>query len=239
MDKSEIIDKAISSLKQNLRKASVAQIGGFKPPENIVSSYFGGNFVGDPSEAWPEYKGTPLLPILQIVTEELPYCHPDLARFKIVQVFVSPEFMPEDQVTGDGWLLKTYEQVNGLHRIDPPHTLELRAFPIRWNLTETEAPCWEDLHEILGPDLSSQYCSLDSNDHEYYDLFQNEAKTKVGGYPSWIQGGMRGSNVIVQIESEEKANEGIRRGLFERRGLGGGTPPAELQGTEPLGGVQG
>jgi len=58
------------------RLASVAQVGGFRPPSTPKSSWIASVLLGAPGETWPESNGRPMCPLCQILTEELPAAAP-------------------------------------------------------------------------------------------------------------------------------------------------------------------
>src|SRR5688500_15808023 len=110
MGRDEIIADTFRALDGSLRKASVAQIGGFRPPETSLTSWFGGHFVGAPDEAWPLNDGEPMLPLLQARTDELPYVPEQLKGVALFNVFCGPRKLPIDlpAATGNGWLIRCY-----------------------------------------------------------------------------------------------------------------------------------
>ena len=57
--------QALEELRGRLRRASLAQVGGFRPPEDPRTSWFGRG-VCLPGEGLPTYKGRDLFPLVQI-----------------------------------------------------------------------------------------------------------------------------------------------------------------------------
>jgi hypothetical protein len=54
----EVIAETFAALDRHLRRASIAEVGGFRPPDDPIASYFGGRFVGRrrrnvAAERWP------------------------------------------------------------------------------------------------------------------------------------------------------------------------------------------
>ena len=76
MTRKETIERTFAALDQHLRKASLAQLGGFRPPDTPYTAWFGGNFIGYASDEWPTTPHGPMLPLLQVIIAELPYCPP-------------------------------------------------------------------------------------------------------------------------------------------------------------------
>lgn len=105
----EVITAAFAALDRHVRRASIAEIGGFRPPTESITSYFGGRFVAGPGEGWPLNGGQPMIPLLQVRTDELP-CRPRaLQGIALFNVFVGPRQLPLDlpAESGDGWLLRS------------------------------------------------------------------------------------------------------------------------------------
>jgi hypothetical protein len=94
MPRDTIIADAFRHLDAARRRASVAQVGGFRPPGTAVASWFGRRFVGAAGEAWPLNDGEPMLPLLQVRTDELPYVPEPLAGVALFNVFVGPRELP-------------------------------------------------------------------------------------------------------------------------------------------------
>lgn len=201
----EVISTTFAALDRHIRCTSIAEIGGFRPPAEGISSYFGGRFVAAPDETWPMNDGQPMLPLLQVRIDELPYCPQELANLALLNVFIGPEELPLDlpAENGDGWLLRGYPSLDGLVPLSPPCEVAIRPFPIRWHLSKTEGPQWEDawpLHDL------TEFNKLEDAIDLFYDRYDQHARTKVGGWPSCIQGSMGSDDFVFQIGSEEKPN---------------------------------
>lgn len=202
---SPAIIQVFEELDKHLRKASVSQIGGFKPPENPCASWFGGHAVKLSNETIPEYNGKKMFPLLQVNCSELPFVPKQLNEIALFVVWINQEELPFDKDHGDGWLIREYTSLDGLEQIEeinkPNH---VKTFPIKWSLSETEAPGWEDAWELV--DLSTVNDDDEASDL-FFEKYQNSSSTKVGGYPSDIQHGVgRLDEFVFQIGSEEKAN---------------------------------
>src|SRR5438046_2005793 len=72
MTRDQIIANAFAAIDKMLRPASIARIGGFRPPLTPITSWFGGNFLAYPDDRWPDCGDGPMLPLLQVLVEELP-----------------------------------------------------------------------------------------------------------------------------------------------------------------------
>lgn len=187
------------------RKASIMVVGGFHPPADPLTSWFGRVRVALPHEIWPSHNEKPMLPLCQINCAELPYKPEVLSDTALISVFVSQDNLPDDTPNGEGWVLRTYTSLEGLVQIDDPKsTMPIKPFPVRWDVIEEDYPCWEDVEMKLPPDIEERY----------YDLFENRDGSKVGGWPSLIQSEIfwapwnqhpASPAYVFQIDSEEKA----------------------------------
>ena len=199
----EIIESTFAELDRHLRKASIAQVGGFRPPDDPLTSWFGGHFLALPDESWPENDHGPMLPLIQVRTDELPYKPNFLSDIAFFTVFIDCKELPVDAATnGDHWIIRTYKTLDGLTPITPPVESWLRPFPIKWSLTEDEGPQWDDawgLHDLRP------FNGLNDCINLFYDRYHQHSFTKIGGWPSYIQSGMYDPDrFVLQIGSEEK-----------------------------------
>lgn len=207
MTRKQIIADAFRDLDRSLRKASIAQIGGFSPTQTPLTSSFGGRLVGAAHETWPLNGGEPMLPLLQVRTDELPSVPEQLSGVALFTVFAGPGELPVDlpAPNGSGWLIRCYGSLDALRPLAGEPKSHLRPFPIRWSLGESEGPAWEDAWGVT--DLSA-FNELEDAIDLFYDRYQNRSSTKVGGWPSYIQGAPAQTlgDFVFQIGSEEKAN---------------------------------
>jgi uncharacterized protein YwqG len=202
---SQKFQKIFEQIDKLLRPTSVAQIGKARPNGNVLTSRFGGHFVGLSGEEWPLFRGRNMLPLIQVRLDELPLVPDELANIALFSVFVDPELPPVEAVNGNGWLIRTYSSLTSLEPIATPAAINpLKAFQILWVLEEKDSPSWEDVWEIIK--------ALDTNETEpLLELFQvrykTSHKTKIGGWPSFIQSGIASDEpFIFQINSEPKVN---------------------------------
>lgn len=184
----------------------MAQVGGFRPPDDPLGSWFGGTFVGLPDEQWPTFDGRKMWPLLQARIDELPFVPDELAEIALMTVFVTSEYFAVDNArNGDGWLLRTYASTDGLQPLsDPPEDSQVRRFPIRWEHRSNEAPDWED-HGTL-PEGASDALSRAVFD-AFHDEYDRAHATKIGGWPAYVQGTLTvPGRFVFQIDTEEKAH---------------------------------
>jgi hypothetical protein len=199
------VEEVFEQLDALRRKASIAEIGGFRPPDDPLSSWFGGHGVTLPDESMPEHNGEPMFPLLQVNCAELPYVPKELNGTALFVVWFNQTEIPFDKPHGDGWCVREYATLDALRQIDnivkPSH---LKTFPIRWTLSETEGPGWEDAWGLV--DLDSVNSSEGASD-EFFSRYSSHAGTKLGGDPTEIQHGIGGdATFLFQIGSEEKPN---------------------------------
>lgn len=191
----------LNELRSKLRPASVAQVGGFRPPDDPLASWFlkGVSLAGEDLPVW---KGQPMFPLLQIRIDELPVIPEQLKDIALLVLYHNMESHPFDKPHGEGWLIREYATLEGLQLL-PEQKTPYRAFPVRWLSVNDDAPGWEDAWDII--DLSAV------NGDElacgsFFSDFNRYMGTKVGGYPVEIQHGVGIEDFVFQVGSEEKVN---------------------------------
>jgi hypothetical protein len=192
-------------LAASLRRASLAQIGGFRPPDIAVSSWWGGNFVSEPGETVPvrEKSGRIMHPVLQIRLDELPYRPPQLEGIALISIWFDLETHHWWQASnGTAFCLRTYIGLGGLAPLGPLYrarNAKLPILPVRWRLAEADGPDWEDIG------LSFPRSVARWPDRSWF--FENNCPnfgTKVGGWPAWCQASQGAEDFVLQIASEPK-----------------------------------
>ena len=209
----QLIDSYFNNLDQHLRKASVAQIGGFRPTEEPITSWFGGGFVALPDEDWPSNENGLMIPLLQVRADELPHKPAALNDIALLNVFMDCKEHPMTHETGgengNGWLIRTYESLDGLVPIERGEPTFVKPFQIKWLLKEKDEPTGEQVMEIL--DLEDEIDPYELDDEQaYYAAYEARypemGRTKFGGWPDFIQGSLDDEQFVFQIGSEEKPN---------------------------------
>jgi hypothetical protein len=140
------------------RPACVAQVGGFRPPQDPLASWLGRVQVALPGEGWPTTNGAPVLALAQFNLHELP-CRPPqaLADTALLTLFLGPWQFPVDEPNRSNWALRAYPSLDGLVPLEEPaparagdpklrkgQDLTLRPFPIRWQ-QRLDLPCRDDV----------------------------------------------------------------------------------------------
>ena len=190
---------------QMVRRAIVMQVGGFRPPDDPMSSWFGRVAFGLPSESWPQSGGKPMLPLCQLNLTELPFRPPRMDDLDFVAVFLAQDVLPDDQPNGEGWCLRAYPDIRALRPLEAPTVFERpRAFPMRPQVVDSDYPCWEDVAVELSEDVADRYD----------ELFENASGLKLGGWPTLVQSEIFWApwnehpavpEYVFQIDSEPKA----------------------------------
>lgn len=186
------------------KRAIVLEVGGFRPPDDPMASWFGRVTVAGRDEAWPTMNGAPMHALCQINLAELPFRPPRLADLQMITVFVGPDDLPSDGPNGDNWCLRAYRDLSELLPIEPPATgSTIRAFPMRPRVVEEDFPCRDDVPLDLPDDV----------DEEYDDLYENVPGIKLGGWPTLLQSEIfwapwnkhpAAPEFVFQIDSSEK-----------------------------------
>ena len=206
-------DAALRKLAAAARPVAHATVGGFRPPEGLTSR-FGGGFHGSPGGTAPvAANGAVLVPLLQVRTDELPGRFPHVSDHALLQLWIDPARVPvigaED---GDGWTVRSHDALGGLIPLpDPAHELAPRPFPVRWTAA-TEPPAWESAREVLTDAEETTIARAGFPEEG------PEARTKVGGWPSWVQGSAPSltdpSLFALQVSDEPKAMFGFDGDLY-------------------------
>jgi uncharacterized protein YwqG len=203
--------EAIESLQSLLAKPACQMIvGGFRPPSDPFTSWFGKVCVAEEHEQWPSFEGKPMIPLCQINCNELPVRPDTLVGVGFLTLFVAADRLPSIYTAnGEGWLLRTYGAEQSLNLLQQPPSLEssVKAFPIRWELIEQDYPCWED-----ALDAVANQALLDVFE-ENRERFPTHFCSKIGGWPSLIQSSLftaltEKPNYVFQVDTEAKAHWG-------------------------------
>ena len=188
------------------RPASRMLLGGFRPPEDLLVSWFGRVTLEEPNEAWPQSEGRLMWPLAQIVESELPSVPEKLNDIALIRVFIDPEFHECDTDIGKGWCLRASKSLNGLVEAEiPSHGSVVKPLPVRWEQALHDYPSHEDLPSNFPEELVD----------DWIDEYETLDGSKVGGWPYLVQSEIYwypwnehpASPVYVfQLDSSEKAN---------------------------------
>jgi hypothetical protein len=180
----------MSILDELRRPASLAEIGGFRPPEDPLASWAGRVRVAAAGEGWPETAGEPMLALAQINLREAPFVPAPLEELALVTLFVGPRNLPVAEPNGTNWALRAYRSLDELVPVaepEPPRAGDpkarkgekptYQALPVRWQRID-DHPGREDVpfdrrdeYDALGDDVPTAAGGL-----------------KLGGWPTCVQG---------------------------------------------------
>lgn len=212
------------------RPASVAAVGGFRTPEDPLTSWLGRVRVLGQSETWPSYDGAPMVGICQILLAELPFVPPALSDVALFSLFMRDEAGHPALPGGaedEGWEIRTYADLGDLTAVDGHVAAAIRPFPVRWAGVADDLPTWEDALRVLGEE------QLGAIDDHFDELISGPADGfKVGGWPSLIQSEIYWApwnrhpaepDYVLQIDSDAKTGLAwgdagvlyIGRGVFD------------------------
>ena len=160
----------------NTRPASVMTIGGFRPTRNPTATHFGLAPVARPEESWPCVGERPLFFICQLNLTEAPFVPERLQGIALLTVFMDMQAQRYGRENGDGWLVRTYDRLEGLQPlVIPPGATVPRGFEVRYEVIE-DHPVYDDPELQVVPGFDQRGVHL-----------ENIHRTKIGGYASNIQ----------------------------------------------------
>lgn len=192
--------------RQLVRRAIQMEIGGFTPPENPASSWFGRVNLAGVDETWPFCDGKPMHALCQLNIGEMPFPAPGLEDIGFVTVFIGADKLPCHSPNGADWCLRTYPSTKSLvplERVDSGSVI--KPFAMRPRIIEEDYPCWEDVNIQLPDDL----------DDAYFDHFENVGGLKLGGWATLVQAQIFWApwnrhpavpEYVFQIDSTDKGN---------------------------------
>jgi len=190
-----------------IRKSAIKfQVGGFRPEDSLTSSWIGNVTVKLGDESWPESNGQPMIPICQLNLTELPNRPENLKDIELITLFIDSSELPDDKPNGEGWLIRTYSDIQELEEIEKPNAdFPIKQFQLKPEILDNDFPCWEDCPIEVPEEF----------DEDYYDLFPNQEGIKIGGWPTLVQSEIFWApfnqhpaepEFVFQIDSIEKAN---------------------------------
>lgn len=198
------------------RRACAGQVGGFRPPDDPLTSWLGAVRAAAPGEPWPRQDGEPMHALLQLAVGELPVVPDALAGAALLALFIGPRRLPIDAPNGEHWCLRTYASLGDLVPLDEPErptdpklpkgtTPGLRPFPVRWAETE-DWPSRDDVPRDLL-DVWDESIDFDEAHTARHGL-------KVGGWPATVQSelwwnGADDVEFVLQVDSDPKTGFGV------------------------------
>jgi hypothetical protein len=201
----------LDEIRAQLRRRAIRMnLGGIRPPESPLASWFGKVLVALPGENWPAgEKGQPMHAICQINLTELPFRPTLLQDTAFLSVFIDPESHYDRGGVPNGtcWLLRAYKTLEHLRPVQIPEAhFAIKPLPLTPEIIEQDYPCHDNVPwEILD--------WFNNHGEKYYDHFSTTNGLKLGGWPSLVQSELYWEynqlpsqpDFTFQIDSEEKA----------------------------------
>jgi len=198
--------KAFDEMGEIGKKPIIAQIGGFRPEDNI-KSWFGGNFLLNNINDWPKNENGLMIPVLQIAIDELLQKIKYFNDIKLIQIFLDSVELPLNGPVKNGnkWLIKFYDSIENLTKVSSPAPVKIyKEFQIKWIIGDTNYSCREESWNFV--DLNEVNDDQELTE-QFFDKFIRYYQTKIHGYASYIQSPcLDNLNFVLQISSEEKPN---------------------------------
>ncbi|MCX2743303.1 DUF1963 domain-containing protein [Mangrovivirga sp. M17] len=197
--------------KQIAKPATKFLTGGFRPQNSLEESWIGKVFTYQEEEGIPvDQNGNLMIPLAQLSLAELPYVPPIIESTKLLTVFISEDFPEEFEPMGNNWLIREYQDLNGiqLKGLVNENTL-VKPFPLKPEFVEDDYPLWDG--GGLSSEMEDEVLELENLGviESYYDIINHSYEHKIGGYPSFCQSGVDFGDhfeFVFQISSDQKAN---------------------------------
>ena len=205
----------IHEIKNRLvKKATSLTIGSFKPTGSDKESWIGRVSFYKEEEGIPEDTvGLPMLPLLQLSLEGLPFVPQGLENTKMLTVFISEDLPTGLADNGDDWVLREYSKDDELvHKDLGNPDSYIRSFPLKATFIREDYPVWDG--GDIPADLEDEILKLEDAGEieDYYDMVENNYGHKLGGYATFYQSGVdfgEDFEFRLQIASDEKARLNI------------------------------
>ena len=205
----------IHEIKNRLvKRATAFAVGGFKPTGSDKESWIGRVAFYKEEENIPEDSiGLPMLPLLQLSLEGLPFVPEGLENTKMLTIFISEDLPTGLADNGDDWVLREYSKNDQLINkdLENPDSY-IRPFPLKTTFIREDYPVWDG--GDIPADLEDEILKLEDAGEieDYYDMVENHYSHKLGGYPTFYQSGISFGEDFefkLQIASDEKARLNI------------------------------
>jgi len=202
----------ITTIKKALfKQGTVFKTGGLRPTSKIGESWIGKVSWGKEGDSTP----VGFAPLCTLFLEKLPYVPQVLSGYPLLTIYMN--FKVFDHLVMDNLVsffkINCYEDLDYLKKMNE-QSEKIKPFPLTPLLIENDTPSLEDTCSFTL-EIEEEILWLESEeDLDYYEDIAEEiySSHKVGGYPSFIQGGnyVDGDyHFVFQISSDEKARFNI------------------------------
>jgi hypothetical protein len=199
----------ITQIKHALfKQATIFQTGGFSSTEELGESWIGKVLWGREAETIPSNFN----PLCTIFLNKLPYVPKELTNYQLITIYMDFDVfnnLNEDNLVSY-FKINCYTNLDEIEKINKQST-KIKTFPISPVFIDNDTPAWEDSCSI-EPNIEEAILQLESMEY-YEDIVEEIYSThKVGGYPSFTQGGVSFGDdfpFVFIISSDEKAQFNI------------------------------
>lgn len=180
-----------------------------EPQDDEHESWIGRVLLYRPDESLPlSDSGEEMVPLAQLHLDGLPHVSPRLEGVSVLTLFMSRRFPQPEEPMGRNWLIREYRADETLVRKDlagPP--TKCRPHVLFPKAVEEDFPIWDS--GTISDDLTTAILDLEEEGviECYYDIAPHEHDHKVGGYPSFCQGGRHPGpdfEFVFQISSDRE-----------------------------------
>ena len=176
MDK---LQEKIDSLKKTCLLAKEIQV----ESENLeLTSKTGGIFFGEVNEEWPFFDSKPLVPVLSILTQELPYVPTNFDNLALINIYAWEDYAPIGEDDGSV-VIKTYKSIDGLVPLRKPESINKPCFRIKWEKKND----FQDTSQLEESLTESEFQEYKTRIDELNKKFPNNYGIKIGGWPTLVQ----------------------------------------------------
>ena len=116
------------------RPASLARLHG--EPTNQFASHLGGVSVLGAGEAWPSYRGEPMVGVVQVNLSECPFVPMELRDVDLLCLWIAADrgddlIAPDWRPNGDGWTVRAYRRSDVRPAVGPS-LYQMRPHGVEW-----------------------------------------------------------------------------------------------------------
>ncbi len=207
----------IEDIKKLLKKqATIFETGGFRPTNDMKESWIGKVAWQKVNETQPiDSKGNLMIPLATIFLDSSKYIPEPISKYKLITFYMSDEIWNNliKKDLKEFFEIRVYDNLEELVKCEYTSNI-IKPFPLAATEIDNEYPFWDE--GGIPDDLFKTILEMENNEiieSYFYNIFENNICThKLGGYPSFCQGGFwfeNGYDYVIQISSDSKANFNI------------------------------